>query len=195
MGDHVGQARPAWRCPRPSGSGWRRRPRRRSSPGRRGTVGCGAPVARRRPSRRRRTASPACGSCLRRRSEPRPRGAPSCGTRIDSPTPKMSTSCIIAFCTAGLDRRIEVLGGDADDGGVQGVHPLAGRVGERVGDGDQVSAGDPAHRRQLDVDVELVAGHDRAVLLEDFFGLQVGVVTDDHRIRTCGGCRTCPEST
>jgi hypothetical protein len=51
---------------------------------------------------------------------------------------------------------------------------------KRVGDGDQVSAGDAAHRRQFDVDVQFVAGHDRAVLLEDLFGLHVGVVTDDH---------------
>ena len=80
-----------------------------------------------------------------------------------------------------LDRRIEILGGDADDGGVQGVHPLAGRIGEGVGDGDHVPAGDPAHRRQLDVDVQFVAGDDRTVLLKDLFGLQVGVVADDHR--------------
>ena len=80
-----------------------------------------------------------------------------------------------------LDRRIEILGGDSDHGGVQGVHPLASSVGEGVGHGDEVSAGDTAHRGQFDVDVQFVAGHDRAVLLEDFFGLQVGVVTDDHR--------------
>jgi len=63
---------------------------------------------------------------------------------------------------------------------VQRVHPLAGRVGERVGHGDQVSACDPAHRSQFDVDVKFVAGHDRAVLFEDFLGLHVGVVSDDH---------------
>ena len=70
-----------------------------------------------------------------------------------------------------LDTRVDVLGGDADDGGVQGVHPLADGIGERVGDGDEISAGSPAHRRQLHVDGQFVAGHDRAVLLEDLFGL------------------------
>ena len=50
------------------------------------------------------------------------------------------------FLHGRLDRRIDILGGDADDGGVQGMHPLAGSVGEGVGHGDQVSAGDPAHR-------------------------------------------------
>ncbi len=81
-----------------------------------------------------------------------------------------------------LDRRIDILGGDADDGGVQGVHPFAGGVGEGVGHGDEVSAGNPAYRGQFDIHVQFVIGHDRAVLLEDFFGLHVGVVADDHRL-------------
>jgi hypothetical protein len=53
--------------------------------------------------------------------------------------------------------------------------------GEGVGHGDEISAGGLAHRRQFDVDVQLVAGDDWAVLLEDFFGLYIGVVIDDHR--------------
>jgi hypothetical protein len=79
-----------------------------------------------------------------------------------------------------LDLRIEILGGDADDGGVQGVHPLAGTVCESVGHCYQVSASNPAHRCQFDVHSQFVAGHDRAVLLEDLFGLHVGVVAHDH---------------
>lgn len=38
------------------------------------------------------------------------------------------------------------------------------------------------HRGQFDVDPQLVAGHDQAVLLQGLFGLQVGVVADDHRL-------------
>src|SRR5690606_33781139 len=82
----------------------------------------------------------------------------------------------------GLDRRVDVLGGHPDDGGVQRVHHLAGGVGEGVGHRDQVAAGDPAHRGELHVDGEFITGDDRPVLFEDLFGLHVGVVTDDHRL-------------
>ena len=79
-----------------------------------------------------------------------------------------------------LDGRVDVIGRDTHDGGVQCVHPLASGIGEGVGYGDEVSAGDPAHRCQFDVDMKFVALDDRAVLFEDFLGLYVGVVTDDH---------------
>ena len=81
-----------------------------------------------------------------------------------------------------LDRRVDVLGGDADDGGVQRVHAIPSRIGEGVRHGDQVPAGDPAHRSQFDVDMQFVPGNDGAVLLEHLFGLHVGVVADDHRL-------------
>ncbi len=56
----------------------------------------------------------------------------------------------------------------------------------------------PAVRRtddQFDVDMQFVAGHDRAVLLEDLFGLQVGVVTDDDRLEHAAIAAPWPGST
>ena len=78
------------------------------------------------------------------------------------------------------DRWIDIFGGHADDGGVQGVHRSpAASVKVLV----TVIRSRPAILRTDDssTSYEFVAGHDRAVLLEDFFGLHVRVVTDDYR--------------
>lgn len=56
----------------------------------------------------------------------------------------------------GLDRGINFLAGDADDGGVQRVYPLTRLVGEGVRHGDQIPAGGPTHRCQFDIDQQFV---------------------------------------
>ncbi|SKT67218.1 Uncharacterised protein [Mycobacteroides abscessus subsp. abscessus] len=67
--------------------------------------------------------------------------------------------------------RTDLIGGDSDNGGVQGVYPFAGHIGEGVGHGDQVAARYSADRRQLHVDMQFVPGDDRPVLFKDLFGL------------------------
>ena len=74
---------------------------------------------------------------------------------------------------------VDLVGGDPDDRRVHGVDTLARGIGHGVGHGDQVFARDPADTRQLHVRRQFVAGDDRAVLLEDLLGLDVGVVSDD----------------